>query len=144
MSWQGKPLSQAALDDEAEHSEFLRKAALDLAAKQPPPALTAPAAPAPRSQHVSKADLDRRLSKVCEDLGRGVRKLVVEPLERKIADLEQKQIKLGGIWREGQQYDERTLVQKDGGLWLSMAPTSAKPGNGSPAWKLVVKRGAAG
>ena len=28
-----------------------------------------------------------------------------------------------------------------GGLWLSRAPTEAKPGGGSPAWRLAVKSG---
>ena len=68
--------------------------------------------------------------------------MVKQELDRRQAEIEAKQLKLGGVWREGE-YAERTLVQKDGGLWLSMAPTCAKPGTG-PSWKLVVKRGAAG
>ena len=41
--------------------------------------------------------------------------------KKKIADLEQKQLKLGGTWKAGERYAENTLVSFQGGLWLSRA-----------------------
>jgi hypothetical protein len=134
MEWEPKPDSPAARIDEEEHKRFIARCAEELAANEPPKQ-------APK--YVTEAELQRALDGVCETIGRGVAKMVLKPLEARIEAVEAKALTLGGVWREGQ-YAERTLVQKDGGLWLSMAPTSAKPGNGSGAWKLVVKRGAAG
>ena len=34
---------------------------------------------------------------------------------------------------------EKTLVSYHGGLWISRADTEARPGSGSPAWRLTVK-----
>ena len=130
--WTEKPLSPSAIVDD----EYLASVAKDLAANE--------WTPPPNTPALTKRDLDRALSRLSVTIGKAVAQMVVKPLQARIAELEQKQLTLGGVWREGQHYAERTLCQKDGGLWLSMAPTSAKPGNGSPAWKLVVKKGAAG
>ena len=137
--WEKPPDSPAAMLDEIEHRRFLQQCAEQLIVNEAPKQ-----AAAPPPKYVTQAELQRALSKLSESIGKAVARMVVKPLQARIAELEQKQLTLGGVWREGQQYGERTLVQKDGGLWLSMAPTSAKPGNGSPSWRLVVKKGAAG
>jgi hypothetical protein len=104
MQWEPKPDSPAALDDEAEHKRFIARCAKDLAANEwaPPP-------PAPRAPGLTEKDLDRRLSKLCATIGKAVRQLVVEPLQKKIAELEQKQLKLGGVWKAGERYKENTV-----------------------------------
>ena len=127
------PDSPAARLDE---QDFLARVAKDLNKFEPPKR-----APTPIRSGITQAQLDRRLSRLCEALGRGIRKLVVEPLERKIADLEQKQLKLGGVWKAGERYKENTLVSFQGGLWISRADTTARPGSGSPSWRLCVKKG---
>ena len=67
---------------------------------------------------------------------------VIAPLKARIAELEQKQLKLGGVWKAGERYAENTLVSFQGGLWICRADnTGARPGSGSPAWRLAVKRG---
>ena len=53
-----------------------------------------PPLPAPRAG-ITEKDLDRRLSKLCETIGKAVRQMVVEPLQKKIAELEQKQLQHG-------------------------------------------------
>lgn len=94
----------------------------------------------PRRDVVTQKQLDGLLY----GLGRKIRELVVAPLEKRIAELEARQIKMAGVWKEGIAYEENSLVSFQGGLWLARAATSARPGSGSPAWRLAVKRGAAG
>jgi hypothetical protein len=72
------------------------------------------------------------------------RKAVREELDRLTRELEAKALKLGGCWKAGERYAENTLVSFQGGLWISRADTSARPGSGSPSWRLAVKRGDAG
>jgi hypothetical protein len=67
--------------------------------------------------------------------------MVKQELDRRQAELEAKQLKLGGVWRAGEHYAENTLVTHAGGLWISRAPTEARPGSGSPSWRLAVKSG---
>ncbi len=62
-------------------------------------------------------------------------------LKQRLVELEQRQLKLGGTYKSGVTYDENTLVSFQGGLWLSRSTTTARPGSGSPAWRLAVKRG---
>ena len=99
------------------------------------------AAPPPRPPGLTEKELDRRLSKLCTTIGKAVRQMVVEPLQKQIAELEQKQLKLGGVWKAGERYKENTLVSFQGGLWLSRADTDTRPGSGSPSWRLAVKKG---
>ena len=136
MEWD-KPDSQAAIDDQAEHSAFMQRCATDLAMCQAP---APPRAPAPRSKFVT----DKSLGRTLEGIGRLVRKAIreaTEPLQKKIAELEQKQLTLGGVWKAGERYKENTLVSFQGGLWISRADTTARPGSGSPSWRLCVKKG---
>lgn len=44
------------------------------------------------------------------------------------------------VWREGE-YDRGQIVQWGGSIWLSLEKTSAKPGDGTGGWKLIVKHG---
>ena len=122
----------ARIDEE----EFLRKCAKDLARCEP----TRPAPPA----GVSCLELEDRLAGLCQQLGKACRDLVVAPLLKRIEQLEQGQLKLGGVYKSGQRYAENTLVSFQGGLWISRAPTETRPGSGSPSWRLCVKRGDAG
>jgi hypothetical protein len=130
MPFEGKELSPAARLDEEEHGAFMEKCAKDLTASEPPKGQPTPP-PAPR--YVTEEQLGRLLEKV----GRAIK----QELDRRIAELEAKQLKLGGVWKAGQSYGENTLVTYAGGLWISRAPTEARPGNGSPSWRLAVKSG---
>jgi hypothetical protein len=81
-----------------------------------------------------------------ESLGRWLAEEVVNPLVRRIKALEERpELTFGGRWKDGESYPEKCLTQYQGGLWLSKMPNnSTRPGSESPAWRLVVKRGAAG
>lgn len=46
-----------------------------------------------------------------------------------------------GVYQEGKSYDVGDVATWAGGMWHCQAPTIAKPGEQSPAWKLCVSRG---
>lgn len=49
-----------------------------------------------------------------------------------------------GVWTAGGGAEEADLVTHDGSVWIAKCATVARPGDGSPDWQLVVKRGAQG
>lgn len=46
-----------------------------------------------------------------------------------------------GVYQEGQSYEKGHLVTWGGSSWHCNEPTTSKPGDGSKAWTLMVKRG---
>jgi hypothetical protein len=46
-----------------------------------------------------------------------------------------------GVFREGDQYDGGDAVTFGGSLWVALRATTTKPGDGSPDWRLAVKKG---
>ena len=46
-----------------------------------------------------------------------------------------------GVFLEGQAYDRGHLVTWAGASWHCNEPTTTKPGDGSKAWTLMVKKG---
>lgn len=50
-------------------------------------------------------------------------------------------MKQKGVWREGTQYVAGDVVTWGGSQWHCNEPTSMKPGEGTKAWTLIVKRG---
>lgn len=46
-----------------------------------------------------------------------------------------------GVFAQGQEYDAGDCVTWGGSVWHCMAKTGEKPGDGSSAWRLMVKRG---
>lgn len=66
-----------------------------------------------------------------------VEKRVAEVQVRTFADLYQ------GVYENGKLYTRGVLTTWGGSLWLSLADTSAKPGENAE-WRLVVKKGADG
>jgi hypothetical protein len=46
-----------------------------------------------------------------------------------------------GVFREGQDYQKGDAVTWGGSVWFAQEPTTEKPGEGSKAWRLAVKRG---
>ena len=46
-----------------------------------------------------------------------------------------------GVYLEGQVYEPGELVTHAGSSWHCNTPTTTKPGDGSKAWTLMVKRG---
>jgi hypothetical protein len=64
----------------------------------------------------------------------------VNALAEKVADLEQRQLRFKGVWREGNVYEANSLVIKRGGLWIAKATTITPPGS-SDDWRLCTKSG---
>ena len=136
--WTEKPLSPSAIVDD----EYLASVAKDLAQNEWTPPPLAPRAPAPRAQHVSKAALDRTISRLCTTLGRGIRQLVVEPLEKRIAELEaQRGLKYVGAWKPGGDYHPGEFVSYAGGIWHCKQHTGTRPNKCHESWQLAVKSG---
>lgn len=46
-----------------------------------------------------------------------------------------------GVYQDGKTYDQADSVTWAGSSWLCHTPTTTKPGDGSKAWTLIVKRG---
>jgi hypothetical protein len=46
-----------------------------------------------------------------------------------------------GVWLEGHDYEPGQLVTWAGAAWHCNEPTTTKPGDGSKAWTLMVKKG---
>lgn len=46
-----------------------------------------------------------------------------------------------GVWQDGKQYEFGDLSTWAGATWHCNEPTTSKPGDGSKAWTLIVKRG---
>lgn len=46
-----------------------------------------------------------------------------------------------GVYQDGQAYDKGQLVSWAGSGWHCNEPTTTKPGDGSKAWTLMIKRG---
>jgi hypothetical protein len=128
--WEPKPIGANALLDEPEHRRFLERCAKDLSQYDATP---------PQQQEpdaVTWAALDKRLNEICGNM-----LTVCKKFERRIERLEASQVKFCGVWKQGETYPENGLVSHQGGLWLCRAPTSSRPGSGSPAWRLCVKKG---
>lgn len=45
------------------------------------------------------------------------------------------------IWRENEKYSAGDAVTFGGSLWIALRATQSKPGDGSPDWRLAVKKG---
>jgi hypothetical protein len=134
MTYDGKPLSPAAMLDDA---EYLRKVAADLAACEPLEALRrSPPAPAPRSTYVTQRELDRVLAKMGQMIG-----AELKPLRERIAELEARE--WVGVFEQGRSYAKGAIVSHDGSAWVATrAYPEAKPGAGpNSGWRLIVKRG---
>ena len=124
------PLSGAALVDAPEHRKFLERCARELQKMESPP----------RTPALTEADLDRALGKLCETIGKAVRQMVVEPLERRIRELEARE--WCGVWQEGKAYSKNAIITHDGSAWLATREfPEGKPGTANSGFKLIVKRG---
>jgi hypothetical protein len=63
-------------------------------------------------------------------------------IEQRVKALEATSLpKWCGIWTQ-KDYAAGNLVTRSGSLWVALADTSDRPGDGGSAWRLVVKRGA--
>ena len=67
----------------------------------------------------------------------------IKVLEQRIAELEAKSpLQYEGTWREGKMYNRGAFATHQGGLWhCEDTNIDVRPGSGSPAWVLAVKRG---
>jgi hypothetical protein len=83
-----------------------------------------------------------------EIIGRCIGELVrdeIEPLRERIERIERKpSVEYKGVWKAGgPSHTEGSLTTHQGGLWIALRRTQAKPGNGNAAWRLIVKSGGA-
>lgn len=63
----------------------------------------------------------------------------ISKLTKRVEQLESSSMRFAGVWT-ARGYQPGECVQRSGGLWLCMSPTSDRPP--SPAWRLTVKSGA--
>jgi hypothetical protein len=65
-----------------------------------------------------------------------------DSVEARLAALEARpSLKWGGIYVDGQEYQEAQLVTRSGSLWVSTKATTTTPGSPESDWRLVVKKG---
>jgi hypothetical protein len=64
----------------------------------------------------------------------------IAELESKVYVLETTQLRYRGTWKPGT-YNEGSVVNSSGSMWIAKSVTSERPGNGATAWQLTVKRG---
>lgn len=64
----------------------------------------------------------------------------IKPLKARVAELEARQLKYSGTYRDSEVYRAGEMVSHAGSLWHCEATTASKPGTDS-TWKLCVKRG---
>ena len=96
---------------------------------------------APAQGYVTKAQLDRRLDSLCGHIGGELRKLVFDPLVKRIAELEAREWM--GVWEQGKGYAKNALVTMTVRVGSRLrAYPEPHPGSGPDSgWRLVVKRG---
>jgi hypothetical protein len=133
MQWEPKPDSPSAIADD----EYLASIAKDLAAYEPPPRAVAPI-----RSGITQRQLDKKIGDLLKRMGEIIGK-ELRTLRQRVAELEAGQLTMAGTWKPGERYRQNSLVSFQGGLWLCLADTDTRPA-GSPAWRLAVKRGAAG
>jgi hypothetical protein len=61
-------------------------------------------------------------------------------IERRLDELESRQVRYCGVFESGRRYRKGELVTDAGSVWHCEADTSTRPGD-SDAWVLAVKRG---
>jgi hypothetical protein len=118
-------------DEARAHAAFLRKYAPVEAA---PLAVSAPRRRKAAPQGASAADFEL-LGKLMRD--------ALEPLKKRIEELENSPFKFIGAWSEGMEVVAGNFVSYGGSMWHCNEATKAKPGTG-PEFTLAVKRGAEG
>jgi hypothetical protein len=66
----------------------------------------------------------------------------IAPLAARLAGIEERMMKYEGVWSEGKTYSRGSFVTHAGSLWFCEDTNiSVRPGAGSSAWKLAVKKG---
>ena len=66
--------------------------------------------------------------------------------EARIAELEQQPIGVldAGTWTDGEVYEAGDGTTHHGHYWIAQEKTTDQPGEGSPSWRLAVRRGKQG
>jgi chitodextrinase len=84
-----------------------------------------------------KSYIGRQLAETAAGLSAQIAKV-----EQRLARVENRpQLRYAGVWKAGTVYAEHTAVTHDGSIWIAREATSIRPGDGSGAWILAVKRG---
>jgi hypothetical protein len=92
------------------------------------------------SPYITKAQLERRLDRELEAIGKWTA-TIVKPLVKRIAELEEKQFRFLGAWSEGLEARAGHAVSHDGSTWIATERTLSKPGTPNSGWTLAAKRG---
>jgi hypothetical protein len=84
-----------------------------------------------------KSYIARQLVETAARLGAEISKV-----EQRLARVENRpELRYFGVWKAGTVYAEHTAVTHDGSIWIAREATSIRPGDGSGAWTLAVKKG---
>jgi len=70
-------------------------------------------------------------------------KAQVDPLERRLGDIEASGIKYCGVWQRANLYRKGSVVTEQGGAWVALGDSEGvRPGEGgTDAWQLLVRAG---
>ena len=88
----------------------------------------------------------RDIEWMMEAVAKGVNEAITKatlPLQARIAELESRQVRYLGVWRENKVYSVGSMCTDHGSLWHCDRATMTRPA-GSNDWTLCVKRGAPG
>jgi hypothetical protein len=93
-------------------------------------------------------DIPNLMKAIAPAIGDFVQKAVqplalrIVELERALAELQESQLKYGGVWDREKTYPPNSMITDGGSCWISKIETrGARPGDGNAFWKLAVKRG---
>ena len=89
------------------------------------------------AKHATRGELWQMIAQLTDAIGK---------LRAEIAELKSsaQEFPYKGVWREGGVYAKGDFCTHQGGLWFANEANSARPGGGSGAWTLAVKRGHGG
>lgn len=88
-----------------------------------------------------RADAQKKLLAACGRYVRSQIKTRVEPLEKRLAEVERYGIKFCGVHQRAMEYSRGAVVTHEGCAWVAVVDkTGALPGVGAD-WQLMVKAG---
>jgi hypothetical protein len=91
---------------------------------------------------VTEKDLDRRLSKLAQTIGKACRDLIVAPLIARIQELESRPVfDYTGTFKQGRTYRKGQGCTHDGSIFVALKDYPATPGAPNSGWQLACKRG---
>jgi hypothetical protein len=102
--------------------------------------------PQPRKKvecFATKTQVDHQINSAIEIVGQLVAE-TVEPLKKRVAELEASRFRFLGAWSEGLEAKPGNAVAHGGSTWICVERTTKKPGTADSGWVLACKKGADG